>query len=77
MIEIYSADWCDYCTKAKTLLEDKGMPFEEHDMDDDEVINELAERMPEPSSKIPQIFIDGDHIGGYDDLAVHLQHQPD
>lgn len=73
MVEIYSADWCDYCSKAKALMEDHGIPFEEHDMDDDEVIDELAERLPEPSTKIPQIFVDGEYVGGYDDLVVHLQ----
>lgn len=73
MIEIYSADWCDYCTKAKALLEDNGMSFEEYDMDEEDNVEWLEERMPSPSTKIPQIFIDGENIGGYDDLVVHLQ----
>jgi alkyl hydroperoxide reductase subunit F len=67
-IEIYSKEWCPYCTKAKALLRSKELEYEEFDITSDaegeqEMIN-LSQRRT-----VPQIFIDKQSIGGYDDLA--------
>ena len=67
-IEIYSKSWCPYCNKAKALLNSKGLEYQEIDTTHDETLEqEMVERSQRQT--VPQIFIDGDSIGGYDDLA--------
>jgi alkyl hydroperoxide reductase subunit F len=68
-IEIYSKSWCPYCAKAKALLKSKDLGYTEIDVTDDSVREaEMIERSGRRS--VPQIFIDGESIGGYDDLAA-------
>lgn len=69
-VEIYTKFGCPYCTRAKRLLTDKGAAFEEHDItlggpQRGEMIDRAGGR-----TTVPQIFIDGRHIGGSDDLAA-------
>lgn len=65
---IYTANYCPYCKRAKQLLEQKGVPFEEIDVTDSDALRaELTEKSGGRKT-IPQIFIDGKHIGGCDDL---------
>jgi glutaredoxin 3 len=69
-VEIYTKDWCGYCARAKALLTDKGVSFEEYDITlGGPKREEMLERAPGRSS-VPQIFIDGAHIGGSDDLTA-------
>jgi len=67
-ITLYTAPTCPYCERAKLLLKKKGAAFEEFNVRADEA--KLAEMMALSSGKrtVPQIFIDGQHIGGCDDL---------
>lgn len=67
-IEIYSKDWCPYCAKAKALLRAKGVEYQEIDITSN---YELQQAMTRRSKRrtIPQLFLDGESIGGYDDLA--------
>jgi glutaredoxin 3 len=67
---VYSQPFCGYCSAAKRLLTTKGAAFTEID-----VMFEAGRRteMIERSGgrrTVPQIFIDGRHIGGYDDLSA-------
>ena len=67
---VYSQPFCGYCSAAKRLLTAKGAAFTEID-----VMSEAGRRgeMIERSGgrrTVPQIFIDGRHIGGYDDLSA-------
>lgn len=69
-VEIYTKDWCGYCERAKRLLGEKGVDFEEYDISLGgpqrvEMIDRSGGR-----STVPQIFIDGVHVGGSDDLAA-------
>lgn len=67
-IEIYSKQWCPYCTKAKMLLQSKGLDYQEVDVTSDILLEqEMIKRSQRRS--VPQIFIDDVSIGGYDDLA--------
>ncbi len=67
-IEIFSKDWCPFCAMAKSLLESKQLEFSEFDITRDQVREqEMIERSGRLS--VPQIFIEGKSIGGYDDLA--------
>ncbi len=68
-IEIYTTPFCGYCARAKSLLDHKGASYDEMDvMMDDKKRSEMRERSRR--STVPQIFINGQHIGGSDDLAA-------
>ena len=69
-IEIYTKFLCPYCTRAKALFASKGASFEEHDISTGGP--RRAEMLERSGGKqtVPQIFIDGRHIGGSDDLAA-------
>lgn len=68
-IEIYTTPFCGYCARAKALLEEKGAAFDEMDvMMDDKKRTEMRERARRTT--VPQIFINGEHIGGSDELAA-------
>jgi len=66
-IEIYTRSWCGFCARAKKLLASKGADFTEIDLD---VENRTAEMIQRANGgrTVPQIFIDGKHVGGCDDL---------
>jgi len=67
-VEIYTTPWCGYCARAKGLLEKKGVAYEEMDvMEDGPKRTEMRARTKH--STVPQIFINGQHIGGSDELA--------
>ncbi|MGM0509080.1 MAG: glutaredoxin 3 [Fusobacteriota bacterium] len=66
-IEIYSLNWCPYCRKAKAFFRSKNIEYIEYKIDKDKTKKEMIERS-NGSKTVPQIFIDGIHIGGYDDL---------
>jgi glutaredoxin 3 len=67
-VEIYTRIFCGYCTRAKRLLEAKGVDYEEIDVTmDRERRNEMVQRAP-GAMTVPQIFIDDRHVGGSDDL---------
>lgn len=66
-IQIYTTRWCGYCVRAKTLLEGKGIPYEEIAVDDDPA---FRQRLLDLTGgwTVPQIVIDGEPIGGYTEL---------
>ncbi len=69
-VEIYTKFTCGFCFRAKALLENKNISFEETDIsmggkEREEMIQRSGGRMT-----VPQIFIDDRHIGGSDDLAA-------
>ncbi|WP_422001519.1 glutaredoxin 3 [Reyranella sp.] len=68
-IEIYTTPFCGYCARAKGLLDSKGVAYEEMDvMMDDKKRTEMRERARRHT--VPQIFINGEHVGGSDELAA-------
>ena len=68
-IEIYTKIYCGFCYRAKHLLDSKGVEYLEHDITlGGPKREEMLERKPDAST-VPQIFIDGQAIGGSDDLA--------
>lgn len=68
-IEIYTKDYCGYCAQAKTLLRSKGLAFEETDITHS-VEKQVAVQKRSGRRTVPQIFIDGTAIGGFDDLVA-------
>ena len=69
-VEIYTKAFCPYCVRAMRLLADKGVEPEEHDITMGGPRRaEMLERA-NGRATVPQVFIDGRHIGGSDDLAA-------
>lgn len=69
-VEIYSKAFCGYCARAKALLESKGVTFTEYDITmGGPKRTEMLERS-NGGVTVPQIFIDGAHIGGSDALSA-------
>ena len=67
-VEIYTTLFCPYCHRAKRLLQQKAVAFEEIDvMMSPKRRGEMVERAQGRTS-VPQIFIDGGHVGGCDEL---------
>jgi glutaredoxin 3 len=69
-VEMYSTMFCPYCARARGLLQRKGATFTDVDIDAqperrDEMVKRAGGRYT-----VPQIFIDGEHIGGSDDLVA-------
>ncbi len=66
-IIIYSKTNCPYCVRAKSLLQREGFTFKEIMITDDKTREEMIAKSGGRMT-VPQIFIDGKHIGGCDDL---------
>jgi glutaredoxin 3 len=68
-VEIYTQPFCGYCTRAKRILEDKGVQYEEFDvMIHPSRRREMVARA-DGRTTTPQVFIDGKGVGGCDDLT--------
>ena len=66
-VEIYTTQSCPYCIAAKGLLKKKGVAYKEIDVGANPALRQaMTERAGRRS--VPQIFIDGTHVGGCDDL---------
>ena len=77
MITVYSSDWCPFCTRAKMLLDQKGVTYEEIKVDNQPSKRAQMTKLSGRTS-VPQIFIDNTHVGGCDDLyALERQGQLD
>lgn len=67
-VQVYTWSNCPYCVRAKDLLSRKGVPFEEINLDGKD--QELADLRARTGFRtVPQIFIAGKMIGGFQDLA--------
>ena len=67
-VEIYSSPFCGYCARAKSLLRRKGVDFVEYDvLERPDLRDEMVTRAGGRTS-VPQIFADGKHLGGCDDI---------
>ncbi len=67
-IEIYTTDFCPYCSQAKMLLDRKGASYEEIHAPNGSEARRQAIARSGGRSTVPQIFIDGRPVGGFDDL---------
>lgn len=69
-IEIYTKAFCGFCSRAKSLLDRKGAGFQEIDVTMDRAGFDAMVDRSGGRRTVPQIFIDGKHVGGSDDLAA-------
>lgn len=68
---IWSKDMCPYCERAKALLKQKGIQYEERKIGAGYTREQLLESVP-TAKTVPQIFLDGKLIGGHDDLVKYF-----
>lgn len=68
-VVMYSGEQCPYCVRARRLLEKKGVAFREIKIDQSPELRAEMEQLSQRRT-IPQIFIHGQHIGGFDDMAA-------
>jgi glutaredoxin 3 len=69
-IEVYSTAVCPYCVAAKNLLKSKGLQWEEVRVDANPAQRDLMLQRSGGRRTVPQIFINDQHVGGYDDLVA-------
>lgn len=68
---VWSKDHCPYCVQAKTLLEQKGIEYEEKKIGEGYTKEDLLESVP-TARTVPQIFLDGELVGGFTELRAKL-----
>lgn len=69
-VEIYSTAICPYCVAAKNLLKSRGLDYQEVRVDTDPAARSVMLERSHGARTVPQIFIDGQYIGGYEELAA-------
>ncbi|HXO91914.1 MAG TPA: glutaredoxin 3 [Stellaceae bacterium] len=69
-VELYTTMFCPYCVRARALLERKGVAFTEIDIIEEPARRAEMIRRADGRTSVPQIFINGEHIGGSDELAA-------
>jgi len=69
---IWSKPACGYCVKAKSLLKNKGIEYEEKNIAEGHNIQDMLALVPNART-MPQVWLDEEHIGGYDQLEAKLK----
>jgi glutaredoxin 3 len=69
-VELYTTMFCPYCARARVLLERKGVAYTEIDIIEAPARRDEMIRRGGGHTSVPQIFIDGEHIGGSDELVA-------
>jgi glutaredoxin 3 len=67
-VEIYTWRACPFCIRAKALLDRKGVAYTEYAIDGDQAARQAMSGKAGGRTSVPQTFIDGQHVGGCDDL---------
>ena len=67
-VDIYTSKTYPYCIKAKSLLESKGVDYQEFRTDEDPKLAEESVKRSGGKRTVPQVFINGYHVGGCDEL---------
>lgn len=68
-VEIYTKDNCVWCTRAKNLMNDFNISYLEHDLSDEDERKAFYKEVGENVSTVPQVYINGNRIGGYKELS--------
>jgi glutaredoxin 3 len=69
-VELYTTAWCPYCSRARSLLRQRGVAFVDIDIEAEPGRRAEMIRRAGGRRSVPQIFISGEHIGGSDELAA-------
>jgi glutaredoxin len=73
MITIYGKANCVYCTKAKELVKSHNFEYEYKDVGLTAFMEELLERSHERPRTVPQIWVNGSYVGGYNELSRYIE----
>ncbi|MCC2617348.1 glutaredoxin 3 [Aestuariibacter halophilus] len=77
-VEIYTKGYCPYCHRAKALLTQKGVAYDEIKIDEQPELRDVMIERANGGYTVPQIFINDQHIGGCDDMyALEAKQQLD
>ncbi len=68
-IVLYTTAWCGYCIRAKALLDDLGLAYDDVSLDDDPGFRQRVYELSRQWT-VPLVVIDGEPIGGYDELSA-------
>jgi glutaredoxin 3 len=69
-VVMYATSWCPYCARARRLLEEKGIPYTEIDVEAQPQARAEMIRLSGGRQTVPQIFIGDTHVGGSDELQA-------
>jgi glutaredoxin 3 len=69
-VQVYTTTYCPFCTRAKTLLNHKGVAFEEIDVTEDDALRQKMVELSGGRRTVPEIFINDKIVGGYDELRM-------
>jgi glutaredoxin 3 len=69
-VTVYTTQMCPYCVQAKRILGERSIPYDEIDVGSDEIRRDEMVQRAGGRRTVPQIFIDGDHVGGYVELRA-------
>lgn len=72
MLVIYGKDDCFYCNQAKKLADENGMKYEYKNVKQFDLLAELKSLFPDVKT-VPQIWIDDQHVGGYDEFKKYVK----
>ena len=67
-VEMYTTSWCPFCMRARALFGKKGVAFQDIDIEEEPERRREMVRRAGGRTSVPQIFINGEHIGGSDEL---------
>ena len=67
-VEIYTWSTCPFCMRAKALLDSKGIEYTNYDITGDDAARAKMVERTGGAKSVPQVFINGQHVGGCDDL---------
>lgn len=70
MIEVYSASWCGHCKRLKDFLRNSNLEFIETDIDEE--VDKAMLLVDKGLKTIPQVFLDGKHLGGCEATIKYL-----
>lgn len=74
LITLFTREGCRFCARARTLLQERGLRFEEIRLGRE--VTERSLRAVTGASSVPQVYVEGRHLGGSDDLEAWLREQP-
>lgn len=69
-VEVYTTNYCPFCTRAKALLDRKGVAYEEINVGDDDALRDKMVERAGGRRTVPEIFINDRIVGGYDELRA-------
>ncbi len=71
-VTVWSKDACQFCDMTKSLLESKGISFEEKKIGYNGISRDDLLKVLPSARSVPQVFVDGEHVGGFQELKAFI-----